>query len=236
MDIGKSFSYVFEDPEWLNKILIGSLVFLVSMLLTPILVGILGFFIITGYALEVLANVRRGDPRPLPAWRDRWGEWLVLGLKLMVVTLVWALPAILLSIPMGIGGALTDSQGGEVIGGLLIAGFGCLVLIWSLLLLLVTPAIYLRLAETEDMGSALRFGEIIGFTRDNIGDVLIAVIVYFLASLVITLIGGMVGTLLCLVGLIITVPAASLYTMLVQSHLYAQVGLGTLDQRELEPA
>lgn len=240
MDIGKSFSYVFEDPDWIGKVLVGSLIALISLVLSPILVGLVGFAILYGYGLEVLSNVRRGQTLPMPAWRDRWGEWLITGLKLLVATLIWGLPIILFSIPMTIGGALTDSQGGEVVGGLLLACFGCLMALWTILLLVVTPGIYIRLAETERLTSALQFGEIIAFTRDNLGDVLIAVIVYAIASAIIALVAGLVGALVCLIGLVVTVPVATFYTTLVQSHLYAQVGMGgllsELSRTDLTPA
>ena len=42
MDIGKSISYVFEDSEWLTKVLVGSVVIIVSALLSVVLVGLLG--------------------------------------------------------------------------------------------------------------------------------------------------------------------------------------------------
>ncbi len=227
MDIGKSFSFIFEDPRWINKILIGTVVLLVSSLLSPILIGILGIAIVTGYALEVLRNVRRGDKYPLPEWQDRWGEWLVLGLKLFVVVLVWSLPILVVSLPMAIGLSLTEQQGAEMIGGLLAVCFGCLVLLWTVVLIVATPAIYIRLAESEQISAGLKFGDILSFTRDHIGEVIIATLLYLVASLVIGTLGAIVGMILCLVGLIVTVPAAQLITMLVQSHLYAQVGMGS---------
>lgn len=225
MNIGKSFSFIFEDPRWLTKVLIGTAVLIISSLLAPILIGILGFFIVTGYGLEVVRNVRRGDQYPMPEWRDRWGEWLVLGVKLAVVVIIWSLPIILFSLPLALGGALSDQSGGEVIGSLIVACFGCLVFVWAIVILLATPAIYIRLAETERISSGLQFGEILAFSRQNIGDVIIASIMYVVASFVVGLAGAIVGTLLCLVGLLVTVPAAQLITILIQSHLYAQVGL-----------
>lgn len=227
MDIGKSFSFIFEDPRWLTKILIGTVVMIISILLMPILIGFLGLAIVTGYSLDVLKNVRRGEKYPMPEWQDHWGEWLVLGLKLLVVILVWALPIILVSIPMSIGFSLTEQQGGEVIGGLLGACFGCLLFLWTIVLILVTPAIYIRVAETEEISAGLQFGDILAFTRDHIGEVIIASLMYLVASFVVGLAGAIVGTILCLVGLFVTLPAASLITMLIESHLYAQVGMGS---------
>jgi hypothetical protein len=227
---------MFDDPDWLSKLVTGTLIVLISSVLTPILIGLLGYAIVAGYALEVLANVRRGEPYPMPAWRDRWGEWLILGLKLFVAVIVWILPVILLSIPLAIGSGLVDQRGGEIVGAFLLACFGCLTLLWILVVLLATPAIYVRLAETEEISSALQFGEILEFTRDHLGDVLIAVIVYLVASMVVSLLASVIGTVLCLVGLVITIPAGSLITMLIQSHLYAQVGMGASGTKDLEPA
>jgi ABC-type phosphate transport system permease subunit len=110
MNIGKSFSFVFEDPRWVTKVGIGTLVLILSSLLSSVLIGILGYFIIAGYGLEVLRNVRKGELYPMPEWRDRWGEWLVLGVKAAVAVLVWSLPTIIIALPMGVGLALLGNN------------------------------------------------------------------------------------------------------------------------------
>lgn len=232
MDIGKSLTYYFDDPRWLTKIAIGTLVLIVSSLLTTILVGFLGYFIVMGYALEVIRNVRRGDQYPMPEWRDRWGEWLVLGVKLFIAVLVWSLPLIIVSIPMSVGFALTGDQDTAFFGWMTASCTMCLVLLWSLVVLLVSPAIYIRLSETEELSRAFRFGDILSFTREHIGQVVVVSIVYVIAAIVVALIGTLAGLILCIIGLAITLPAAQLITMLIQSHLYAQVG----SERALQPA
>lgn len=227
MDVGKAFTFVFDDPRWKEKVGMGTLVVILSLLLSPVLIGIAGFFILTGYALEVLRNVRRGDVTPLPEWRDRWGEWFTTGLKLVAVNFIWALPLIVVLIPVSLGSALAENSDYGGVAALLTACFGCLAFIMGIFYTLVTPAIYIRLAETNDISSALRFGEIIRFTREHIGDVIIASIVYVAGSMIISLAASIIGTVLCLVGLIITIPAAQFLTMMLQSHLYAQVGRRT---------
>ncbi|MEA3335533.1 MAG: DUF4013 domain-containing protein [Chloroflexota bacterium] len=235
MDIGKSFTYMFEDPDWISKLAIGTAVLIISALLSPILIGVLGYFIVSGYGLDVLANVRGGDKTPMPAWKDKWGEWLIKGFKVWVATIVWALPAILLGIFIFFGGVIAGNEGGEAIGAVIMACFGCLSLLWALVVFVASPGIYIRLAETGELSEALHFGDIIEFTRDNLGEVLIAIIVTFLASMAVSLVAGMVGLLLCGIGVLILGPLAQLIIMLIQMHLYAQVGTGTLDMVEYEP-
>ncbi len=227
MNIGKAFSFIFEDPRWVTKVAIGALVLILSGMFSWLLIGILGFFIIAGYGLEVLRNVRRGDLYPMPEWRDRWGEWLVLGVKAFVAIFVWSLPAIIVAIPMSLGFALIGNNNAAAVGGLVATCFGCLVFIWTVVVLLATPVIYIRLAETEDLSSAFRFGDILSFTREHIGSVIIATIMYVLAGLAFGIIGFLVGLILCLVGIFFTLPAAQFIVTMVQAHLYGQIGLET---------
>jgi hypothetical protein len=225
VDVGKSLTYIFEDPRWLTKVLIGTVVLIVSSILSSILIGILGFFIIAGYGLDVIKNVRNGERYPMPEWSDRWGEWLVLGLKLAVVLLVWALPLILVMIPTILGAALTGNEDLAWLGGIIITFGACLAILWGIVIFLASPAIYVRLAETGDISSGLQFGDIVEFTREHLGDVLIAVVVYWLASIVIGVVASTVGLLLCVVGVFVTASAGQFITTLVQSHLYGQIGL-----------
>ena len=60
MDIGKAFSYVFEDEQWISKVLIGGL-----LIWIPIV-----NFAVFGYMIKVAQNVAQGNPRPLPEWGE----------------------------------------------------------------------------------------------------------------------------------------------------------------------
>src|SRR6185503_1108289 len=52
-DFGKPFSYVFDDPRWVNKILIGGLFYLAGFM-------IIGWFFVLGYMARTARNVIRG--------------------------------------------------------------------------------------------------------------------------------------------------------------------------------
>ena len=227
MDIGKSFSYVFQDRDWLKKVLIGSLILAVSLPFTAVLVGFLGLAIVSGYALEVLRNVRQGSTHPLPEWRDKWSEWMIPGLKHWLALLVWSLPALLLSVFNGLGNQMmwTDSDLVGLFGGMMVAVVACLSLFWWIIVALVTPAISIRLAETEDIGSAFKVDSIYVWTKRNIGEVIIAVLVSVAAMIIAVTIGTFAGILLCLIGWVIIIPAATFIANLISVHLYAQIGL-----------
>ena len=224
MEISKSISFITEDPRWQQKLMIGTGVIIASTVFSVVLVGIIGFIIFTGYLVRLLQNVRDGHPYPLPEW-DQWGEDLARGFKLVVATLVWALPILVLTIPTVIGGIMSDSRsdGAQFLGGMLLICGNCLTILYGLLLTAATPGISIAFAKDEQITSALQFRQIIDWTRANIGQVLVVTLVYIAASIALGLVGSIVGVLLCLVGLIITVPLATLLTGLFQYHLYGQL-------------
>ena len=225
MDIAKSFTFVMDDERWLEKLGIGVGLVLLSGMLTPILIGILGFFILIGYCVRLVQNVRDSVPNPLPEW-NRWGDDLVSGLKLAFAMFIYALPIFLFTIPMTVGAALTDQGrrgGGDFIGWpLLLCGI-CLVTLYSIAFTLFQPGITVAFARDESVRSALQISDIWAWTRRNLSGVIVATIVYLIASAVLAVAGSLVGVILCLVGLIVTIPLATLYTYLVQSHLYGQL-------------
>jgi hypothetical protein len=223
MDYAKSFTFVFDDPRWITKIAIGTGLILVSSLLSVILIGVLGFFILGGYSIRLLQNVRRGDETPLPEWDD-WGGDFMRGLKYAVVGIVWALPMIIFILPMIIGGAIADGNGSaSLLGGLIMVGAMCFMFLYGLFVALAAPGFTIAFSGDEQITSGLQFTEIWHWTRANIGQVIVAVLVILLAQFVITMVGSIVGAVLCLVGMAITVPLATLAVSIFQHHVYGQL-------------
>lgn len=224
MDIGYALTFITEDPRWKEKLGIGVAVILISTVLSSILVGVLGFLIVMGYCIRLTQNVRDGVQNPLPEW-DQWGDDMVRGLKLFLAILVWSLPILLLSIPMVIGGAISDGNNGAgaAIGGLILACGFCLVIVYSLALALLQPGITVAFAANENFSDALKIQAIWEWTRSRIGEVVIVTLVYLAASFALGLIGLIVGTILCVIGLIVTLPLSTLATYLFQHHLYGQL-------------
>ncbi len=224
MDIGRSLTFYTEDPRWKEKLGIGVGMILISTLLSFVLVGVVGFIILMGYSVRLLQNVRDGVAHPLPEW-DQWGDDLARGFKLLVVTLIWALPIFVAIIPTVLGSALADGArngGGEFVGVMLILCGTCLSVLYGLILLVLTPGISVLFAEDEQISSGLKVREIWQWTRDHIGEVLIVTVLVIAANVVLPLIGSL-GAILCLVGILVTAPASMLLVYLIQYHLYGQL-------------
>ena len=95
MDIGKSFSYVFDDEDWVKKVAIGGVISIIPIV----------NFIAVGYSLRALKNVAEGKERPLPEW-DEWGDDWVKGLMVTLAGFIYAIPLIALSIIGGVVNSL----------------------------------------------------------------------------------------------------------------------------------
>ena len=199
---------------------------LVGFVFAPVLIGVIPLIMLLGYSLDTLRNVMNGQRYPMPEWTD-WGGFLVRGLKLIGAFLVWALPLIVVAIPLGIGATLIDSNqnsgAAQTIGVILTICGGCLTLIWGLFMALVSPAIYVRIAGTNRFGSAFELGKLWAFTRDNVGSVIVALLLVWVASLIAAFI-GMLGIVAIGIGLLVTIPFSQLWQYLVQAHLFGQIG------------
>jgi hypothetical protein len=206
MDIGKAFTYVFDDEDWVKKVLLGGVLNLIPLV---------GLFFTSGYMLETLKNVMDGRQLPLPEWDD-WGGKFMKGLMLFIIGLIYSLPLILVVCCL-IGGTLVFASQNEdtanVMSSVVAPCMQCVNLLYTIALVVVLPAVLTKYAETEEFGAAFRFGEIFNLIKDNISTYLIVVVITWLAGLV-----GQLGLLACGVGVAFTM----FYGMLVNAHSYGQ--------------
>ena len=205
MDIGKAFSYVFDDERWVTKVLLGGLIMLVPIL----------NFATFGYMLKTARNVAYGNPQPLPEWNDDFGDTFMRGLYAIVINLVYFIPYILVAIVfscipgiLGVGG---DS--GEAIAGILALCFIPIYLIAALASALLAYAGFARYVVTDSLSEALKVGEVISTVRSNPKPWIMLLLVIFLASLV-----GMLGVIGCFIGVFFTL----FYAYCVMGHLLGQ--------------
>jgi hypothetical protein len=206
LDIGRAFTYMFDDESWIMKIVIG---------------GILSFipivnFMALGYMLEALKRAADGVEVPMPEWDDFGGKF-VKGLVLFVIGLVYTIPiwvvACLVGGLAGLGGA-AESDALANMASMLNACASCLYLIWGIVVAVIMPAAYIRYAVTGEFMSAFQFGELFSFISSNIANYIVAIILAAVANFIASF-----GWIACLVGILFT----GFWAYLVMANLLGQV-------------
>jgi len=215
MNYGRAFSYVMEDPKWLQKIGIAALI---------LIVPILGQIVVLGWVLEVTRHVINGEPDVLPDWSN-FGDFLAKGFQAFVVAIVYALPVILLQgCFQGLNAALVSmsANGGDqaqtfqsIANVLGIVGIcvSCVVFIYDLAIGVILPAALGNFAATGQIAGGFRFNEILGLVRSAPGPYIIVLLLSFVTSLI-----SILGLIACIIGVLVT----AAYSATVNAHLWGQ--------------
>ena len=230
MDVNKSVRYVFDDKQWISKLVIGALMSVLSFLIIPAL-------ILQGYVVKIIRQVMNGDWDGLPEWDD-WGGLLRDGFYVFVAELVYTLPFILLMIVGGLAtGGMASLSGGDDLAAMVAAGGGllflCLILLFAIAFLFLTPAILIQYAIKDDFGATFRFGEVFAIIRNNIADILVAFLVTLVAAFAVSLIISVLSVIPCLgwIAAAIIGLAVGPYISFVGGHLYGQIAAKILGNK-----
>ena len=213
MDIGKSFTFVFEDDDWITKLLLAAAILTLGilfswMLLIPL---ILAFALLGGYGVAITRQVIGGELDKLPEWDD-WGTLIADGLKAIVIGIVYALPIIVVSLCLGLLIAIF-SENAQGLASLFSLLLSCLSLLWAIVVSIALPAAIAFWVGADDLSVAFRFGDVLSFVRDNVATYLITFLMSWVANFV-----GQLGSIVCGVGWLVTAP----YAVMVIGHLYGQ--------------
>ncbi len=217
MDYGRSLTFMFEDPNWIGKMLIGALLILLGTILLPVLlIGLVLFLPLSGYMLKLVRQIMNGGGDALPEW-DNFGDLLAEGFKLAAAWFIYGIPLLILEIPLLLSTLFTNGNHDvSVFGAFVSSSCGCLVFIYSILLALVAPIILILLAKENRFGAAFDFNAIWDILKSHLGEIVIIVVIDLIAGLV----AGIVGSILLLIGLFFT----SFWVILVEAHLAGQLG------------
>jgi len=227
MDIAKSFTYAFEEPKWLQKLAIGVVVSIIPIV----------NFAWMGYLIEVMRNIFKNDPLPLPDWAD-FGDKFMKGLYISLAMIIYSLPALILfCLPLGFVIPTLFQENQDIAGALggMFTGAGVLVLccffIYMLVLSFFYPALVIHYARKGTFSSCFQVREILQLAAANIGDYLIAWVIAILASFaigaVVSILSAILSPIICIGWIIALVLSAIsvVYPSLVYVHLFGQVGM-----------
>ncbi|MDX1688550.1 MAG: DUF4013 domain-containing protein [Candidatus Promineifilaceae bacterium] len=234
MDIGRAFTFITEDDEWITKVGIGAILSLLSFLILPV-------FLLGGYLVGVTRNVKDGLPQPLPRWTN-WEKLFMDGLYVAIAQLIYTLPFWLLVciagvVSVGIGGVGDQDVAAAGISAVVLVTV-CLALLFLIALFFISPAIVIQYVRTDEFGATLRFGEVLGIARDHMGKILMAALAALVASLVLSAVVGALNVIPCLgqiVGLVIGIVAGPWLSMSI-GHLYGQIAANVDMTKPPKPA
>ena len=205
----RPFTFVFDDPRWVPKVLVGGVFVLCSFFL-------IGSFFLLGYFARLVRNVLAGVERPLPEWDDL-GEYFSEGVLLFGVVLLYVLPIIVLVLIMFVPAAImssVDHDAARDVGSGIFSCVGCLIAPIALAIWLFLPAALLMTITTRRFGAAFEFRELWAFIKANIGNYLLAIVVTIVARFI-----GQAGVILLCVGVLFT----EFWALCASGYAFAQV-------------
>ena len=208
MNFGLSFSYIFQDEAWFKKLVLPGLCLLIPFI---------GWMVVLGWALKIAQNVIAGVEQPLPELH--FGDDLLKGFFTFLIGFVYSLPVNLLSAFSGWLGRwnFLNMEYGNLFTGLFAGGIGLLAFFLGLLTSLLTIAAISNYAAKGDLGAAFQLKEVWHLLTRNFGGWLLVMLGIILALGII----GPLGTLACIIGVVLTLT----YGFGVMGHLIGQAYL-----------
>ncbi len=191
MDIVRALTYVFDDRDWVNKVGITAIITALSFLLTPLVIGLLGWAALFGYLVELVRNVRQGNPQPLPRW-DNFNRYVSTGFNIVTAFVVYNLPNLALGCLSTI---LAQNMGGGLVGSSLMLAVSCcllpLLLIYNLLTLPMLALAIGRYVEDPRVTVFFEFASLLEELRRNLN----LVFQWWLAVIIVNIVFGLCGAI-----------------------------------------
>jgi len=148
-NLGRAFTFMFEDRAWPGKVILGGVFILLSCV-------IIGIPFILGYQLEMSRRAYENKEVPLPEW-DNMGDKFTQGLIFLIIVIIYWIPGSLLFLLPCLG--------------------PCFSLVYALIFALIAPYITTKFALTRDFNEAFNFQKIMEFVKANIGDIVIVILI-----------------------------------------------------------
>jgi hypothetical protein len=208
MDFGLAFTFPFKDPDWFKKIAIIGLVGLIP---------IIGQLVLFGWAFQIAQRVIRGEHAPLPELD--FGEQLTKGFQTWLIYLVYALPIIIITIPLAVVDSLAATANGSNDSIILALSLCCgaVIFLYGIFMAFVVPAAIGRFADKGNFGAAFQFANVFALVRSAPAAYLMVLLGYLLSGLI-----APAGSILCVIGVVLTLAYAQAVTFHLTGQAYRQ--------------
>lgn len=201
-----SFKYVFKDPQWVSKLAVASL----FSFLTFFLIGIP---FLNGYVVRII-RWRLQDKDGLPSWEDLGGMF-VDGLKIMLISLGYALPILMMAMGMLVVSlVLGQNEDLAPLIILLFLPFQGLLMLYSLAMVLIQPWTFYTVASGQPLSSAYHLKPYFKAIKQDWTNPILAILFIWVASSLASF-----GLFVFLIGLFIALG----YVMMVMGDIYGRL-------------
>jgi hypothetical protein len=243
IDLNQVFTFPFKDAESRKYFLIGC-----GVALAGFIIPLVPYFTLLGYAARIARQIFNNESPRMIAWDD-WGGMIKDGARMFGVRMIYALPTLILVIPLVFAGiampfimdnvntANTDS----IIALFLLFTIAvmCLLIPISLPLATIIPAAELYTVDKAEFAAGFRIREWWPIFRVNLGGFIAAFAIYYIASMALAFILQiLMATIILLCFLPIFMPALTIYISLIMYTTIAQaykVGKDKLKQTQVAP-
>lgn len=205
-DLKENVTFVFQDSEWVKKTLIGALLGIVPVL----------NFVTAGYGLAVIKNIRDERSPALPNWGENFGKYFIDGLIMVVISLIYALPGLVLAGILSAIGSAGDRGFGSFMG-VLVALFG---LLYGVVMIFWVQGAIINYAVDGVFGAAFALQKIRDLVVKNLGRLAMTVIIWVVGGIVMGIAGAILAVIPCLgwlLGWILSVGGV-FYLLLVMAY------------------
>lgn len=206
--------YPFQDPQWFSRLCLQGAVL---MLLSFMFIGI-PFAI--GYMIRCIQKGIEGE-QTLPDWSE-WGTFWKLGWKAFAVNIVYMAPVFAIWVFVGLcilviallvnaNSDLEPLAGVAVLLGIIAYG---ITMIYSLLMMLVQPALFTAAAVGKTFSEVIHPKMIWPYIKANIANILIGIAIIYLASMIASF-----GMFIFFIGIFFTIG----YSYAVSGYTYGSI-------------
>ncbi len=219
MDFTRAFSYVFDDKQWTEKLV---LTVIMAFLAGIPLLGLVALAALLGYVVELVQNVRDGRPDPLPRWGN-YGDKIASGGNVLVAFIVYNIGNFLVvcciaTVPGLMGNSEMFTSGFSLV---VLCCIFPVLLIYNLFIWAMLAIGVVRYAEVGTIGVFFQFGDLFSTLNAHSRLVVQWVVFSFIASFAL----GFINVVPCIGWL------ASLALIFpVQGHLLGQLALALDDK------
>ena len=190
MDIGKAIGYPLKDKNWIVKVIIGTIIFIIPIV----------DFISFGYLVRVIRQVLSDDEEKMPEWDDFGGDF-VRGLMVIIGIIIYSIPIIIVSCCLSLIGGVVGGDDGNALSALVSCCLFIISLAYGVILGPLVAAAIIHYSEKEDFGAFLDFRARFDEVRNHASDAMMFVIWFILLEIIVGIVFGLT-VWICGLGLV----------------------------------